>query len=92
MENVSYGNPNVDENIEYGPLINKEGLKKVEELVQSASKEGGEIVTGGKSTNIENGSYFQPTVIANCKQNMQIIRKIRSSCCTRFSIWFRRIF
>jgi len=75
MENVSYGNPNVDENIEYGPLINKEGLAKVEDLVQSAFKEGGDIVTGGKSTNIENGSYYQPTVIANCKQNMQIIRK-----------------
>ena len=75
MENVSYGNPNVDENIEYGPLINKEGLKKVEDLVQSAFEGGGEIITGGKSTNIENGSYYQPTVIANCKQNMQIIRK-----------------
>jgi len=75
MEGVNYGNPNVEENIEYGPMINKEGLDKVVELVQSASAEGGEIVTGGKSTKIENGSYYQPTVIANCKQNMQIIRK-----------------
>ena len=75
MKSVNYGNPNVDENIEYGPMINKEGLDKVVELVQSASEDGGEVVTGGKSTKIENGSYYQPTVIANCKQNMQIIRK-----------------
>ncbi len=75
MESVNYGNPNIDENIEYGPMINKEGLDKVVELVQSASEDGGEVVTGGKSTKIENGSYYQPTVIANCKQNMQIIRK-----------------
>ena len=75
MESVNYGNPNVDENIEYGPMINKEGLDKVVELVQSASEDGGKVVTGGKSTKIENGSYYQPTVIANCKQNMQIIRK-----------------
>ena len=75
MESVNYGNPNIDENIEYGPMINKEGLDKVVELVQSASKDGGEVITGGKSTKIENGSYYQPTVIANCKQNMQIIRK-----------------
>ena len=75
MEDVTYGNPNVDENIEYGPLINKEGLEKVEGLVKSAADEGGKIVTGGKSVNLENGSYYQPTVIANCKQNMKIIRK-----------------
>ena len=75
MESVNYGNPNVDKNIEYGPMINQEGLDKVVELVQSASEDGGEVVTGGKSAKIENGSYYQPTVIANCKQNMQIIRK-----------------
>lgn len=75
MENVNYGNPNVDENIEYGPMINEKGLNKVEALVESASSEGGKIITGGKSTKIESGSYYQPTVIANCKQNMQIIRK-----------------
>ena len=75
MENVNYGNPNVEKNIEYGPMINNEGLIKVEGLVDSATSEGAEIVTGGKSTKIENGSYYQPTVIANCKQNMKIIRK-----------------
>ena len=75
MENVNYGNPNVDSDIEYGPMINNDGLIKVEELVKSASTEGAEIITGGKSTKIENGSYYQPTVIRNCKQNMKIIRK-----------------
>ena len=43
--------------------------------MKSASEEGGKIITGGKSVNLENGSYYQPTVIANCKQNMKIIRK-----------------
>lgn len=75
MENVNYGNPNVDNNIEYGPMINNEGLVKVEELVKSASAEGAEVITGGKSSKIENGSYYQPTVITNCNQNMKIIRK-----------------
>lgn len=75
MEKVNYGNPNVENNIEYGPMINNEGLIKVEGLVDSATSEGAEIVTGGKSTKIDNGSYYQPTVITNCKQNMKIIRK-----------------
>ena len=30
MENVNYGNPNVDSDIEYGPMINNDGLIKVE--------------------------------------------------------------
>ena len=75
MESVNYGNPNNEENIEYGPMINKDGLDKVQGLVQSATEEGAEIITGGKSTKIEDGSYYQPTVIANCKQDMKIIRK-----------------
>ena len=75
MESVKYGNPNNEENIEYGPMINKDGLEKVQDLVQSATEEGAEIITGGKSTKIEDGSYYQPTVIANCKQDMKIIRK-----------------
>ena len=75
MENVSYGNPNFESNIEYGPMINERGLSKVEGLVNSASMEGAEIITGGKSTKIENGSYYEPTLIANCTQNMKIIRK-----------------
>ena len=38
MENVSYGNPNVDENIEYGPLINKEGLNYTDGLNYSMTQ------------------------------------------------------
>ena len=75
MEGVNFGNPNSEKNIEYGPMINKEGLNKVEKLVKSASKEGAEIITGGNAKMIEEGAYYEPTVIANCKQNMEIIRK-----------------
>ena len=75
METVNFGNPNTEDNIDYGPMINKDGLNKVEKLVKSASDEGAEIITGGQSSKIEDGSYYQPTVVANCKQDMEIVRK-----------------
>jgi lactaldehyde dehydrogenase/glycolaldehyde dehydrogenase len=75
MKSVNFGNPNNEENIEYGPMINKEGLNKVESLVSTAKNDGAEIITGGNSKKIEEGSYYEPTVLANCKQNMEIVRK-----------------
>ena len=42
-ENVNFGNPNTEDNIDYGPMINKDGLNKVEKLVKSAH----DISSGG---------------------------------------------
>src|SRR5690606_39977657 len=45
-----------------GPLINEEGLKKVEEHVQDAIDNGAKIETGGKAMK---GLFFEPTVLSN---------------------------
>jgi lactaldehyde dehydrogenase / glycolaldehyde dehydrogenase len=75
MQNTRFGNPLADASVEYGPLINEAGYKKVETLVRSAVAAGASVVTGGKRAESSAGFYYEPTVIAGCKQEMDIIRR-----------------
>ena len=77
MKDTRFGDPLVDESVEYGPLINEKGFKKVETLVGSAVKAGAgaTVVTGGKRAPGEGGFYYEPTVVTGCRQDMEIIRR-----------------
>jgi lactaldehyde dehydrogenase/glycolaldehyde dehydrogenase len=75
MKSTRYGDPLEDESVEYGPLINEAGYRKVEGLVRSATAEGATLLTGGARGAGDGGYYYQPTVLANCRQEMEIIRR-----------------
>lgn len=75
MKSTHYGDPLADETVEYGPLINEAGYNKVDRLVGSAVQAGASVVTGGKRGEGEEGYYYEPTVIADVKQEMEIVRK-----------------
>jgi lactaldehyde dehydrogenase/glycolaldehyde dehydrogenase len=75
MNAARFGDPNRDESIDYGPLINREGFEKVEALVAGAKQAGAEVVAGGRRGEGEGGYYYEPTVIVNCHQDMEIVRR-----------------
>ncbi|MGC1967466.1 MAG: aldehyde dehydrogenase, partial [Candidatus Acidiferrales bacterium] len=75
MQSAHYGNPLEDETVAYGPLINQAGYQKVHRLVEGAVKAGATLVTGGKRGRGENGYYYEPTVITDCKQEMEIMHR-----------------
>jgi lactaldehyde dehydrogenase/glycolaldehyde dehydrogenase len=75
MKDTHFGDPLADPTVAYGPLINEAGYRKVERLVQSAVSAGASVVTGGKREPREGGYYYQPTVLAGCKQDMDIVRR-----------------
>lgn len=75
MKATRYGNPLADESVDYGPLINEAGFRKVDSLVHSAVKAGATVVTGGRRASGDGGYYYEPTVIADCRQDMEIIRR-----------------
>src|ERR1019366_2220971 len=58
-----------------GPLINQAGYDKVEALVRGAVDDGATLLTGGQRHELEGGYYYQPTVLADCRQDMEIVRK-----------------
>ena len=58
------GNPR-DEATVIGPMAGERQLRKVEEYVELARKEGGRIVCGGEPLDLDGGFYYKPTVIAD---------------------------
>jgi lactaldehyde dehydrogenase/glycolaldehyde dehydrogenase len=75
MKNTRFGDPLEDESVDYGPLINRAGYEKVDALVRGAVSAGGFVLTGGKRGKGEGGYFYEPTVIANCRQEMEIIQR-----------------
>ncbi len=75
MRETHYGDPMQDQTVEYGPLINEAGFRKVERLVEGALKQGATLRTGGKRGEGTGGYYYEPTVLTGCKQEMEIVRK-----------------
>ena len=75
MKATRFGDPLADESVDYGPLINQAGFRKVDALVRGAVAAGATLTTGGGRGAGEGGYFYQPTVLAGCRQEMEIIRR-----------------
>lgn len=66
----------VNENADVGPLANREGLEKVERHVEDARAKGARVVCGGgRPPGMEQGNFYQPTVLADCTQDMLVMHE-----------------
>ncbi|KUP24247.1 aldehyde dehydrogenase [Paenibacillus typhae] len=74
MKAVKYGNPLVDTGIQMGPLINKAAQDSVQQKVDRAVEEGAKVLLGGKKVE-GTGSFFEPTVIADATNKMEIVQE-----------------
>lgn len=74
MSATTYGNP-LTEEVDMGPLINEAAVAHVQSLVDSAVKAGATITTGGKRASRNDGFYYEPTVIVDVTQDMNIIQE-----------------
>ncbi len=54
-----------------GPLINEKGLAKVERHVHDAVDKGAKVAIGGKRHEL-GGTFYEPTVLSHCTDNMLI--------------------
>jgi lactaldehyde dehydrogenase/glycolaldehyde dehydrogenase len=61
---------------EMGPLTSRKALESVHGMVQRAVADGAVLVCGGKpSSRFKKGYFYEPTVLTNCRQNMEIMRE-----------------
>lgn len=60
-----------DENSDIGPLINKDGLEKVRDHIDNATKHGAKVLVGGKAHE-KGGNFFEPTVLTDMNRDMKI--------------------
>lgn len=75
MRETRYGDPLAETDLHMGPLINRAGLDKVAGFVARARDAGAEVVTGGKPASALRGHHYEPTVVVNCRADMEIMRK-----------------
>ncbi|KOG41775.1 aldehyde dehydrogenase family protein [Streptomyces resistomycificus] len=71
---VPLGDPRRPETV-VGPMAGEKHLKKVEEYVELARKEGGRIVCGGERLDLDGGYYYKPTVIADLSNDSRVVQE-----------------
>jgi len=63
-------------NADMSSLVSKDQVDKISEMVEFAKKEGAEVLVGGKRPEQFNkGFYYEPTILTNVKQSMEIIQE-----------------
>ncbi|WP_151475714.1 aldehyde dehydrogenase family protein [Streptomyces albicerus] len=58
-----------------GPMAGEKHLRKVEEYVALARKEGGRVVCGGERLDLNGGFYYKPTVIAGLSNDSRVVQE-----------------
>ncbi|MFC5213684.1 aldehyde dehydrogenase family protein [Streptomyces coerulescens] len=71
---VPVGDPR-DAGTVVGPMAGERHLRKVEEYVELARKEGGTLVCGGERLDLDGGYYYRPTVIADLPNDSRVIQE-----------------
>jgi len=69
VEDLTVGDP-LEEGTDIGPLVDEQGLTKVEQHVQDAVAKGATVVTGGRA---KDGLYFQPTILTGVTADMRLM-------------------
>ncbi|OOL32260.1 aldehyde dehydrogenase [Rhodococcus rhodochrous] len=73
-ESLRIGDP-FDPETQLGPLAVKRALDRTEQYLASAVADGATIVTGGKKpAGFDEGWYFEPTLLTNVTNDMQVAR------------------
>jgi succinate-semialdehyde dehydrogenase/glutarate-semialdehyde dehydrogenase/succinyl-CoA reductase len=69
-EKLRVGDP-MSDTTDIGPLVNEQGLNKIESIVNDTVKGGAEIVTGGERLG-NRGYFYRPTIVINVLPKMRI--------------------
>ena len=67
---LTQGDPSENKNT--GPVVNEGAMKSILEYIEIGKKEGRVISGGGRATDLGDGYYVQPTVIADVAPNARI--------------------
>lgn len=74
MNSELYVGDGTQKNINIGPLIDQDGVKKVSEHVQDAVDHGAELLLGGHPHPL-GGNFFSPTLISFANQKMKVAQE-----------------
>jgi succinate-semialdehyde dehydrogenase/glutarate-semialdehyde dehydrogenase len=63
-----------DAGVSIGPIIDAEGLAKVEDHVRDAIDQGAKVLVGGRRSDL-GGNFYEPTILLGVKEGMKILRE-----------------
>ena len=75
MQAVKYGDPFATPSPDMSSQVDKAQQDKIDAMVARAKAEGAQVVTGGKKADAPSGYFYEPTVLTNCRQDMEIVKK-----------------
>ncbi|KAA6329047.1 Lactaldehyde dehydrogenase [termite gut metagenome] len=75
MKAVTYGDPFASPVPNMSSQIDRSQQEKIDALVVRAKAAGAEVLTGGKKADTPTGYFYEPTVLVNCRQDMEIVQK-----------------
>ncbi|MCM3761335.1 NAD-dependent succinate-semialdehyde dehydrogenase [Alkalihalobacillus oceani] len=70
VQKLKVGN-GLEEGVQIGPLIDGAAVKKQIEQVEDAVSKGAKVIIGGNQTGSQ-GSFYEPTILSNVKDDMKI--------------------
>ncbi|MEF2292302.1 aldehyde dehydrogenase family protein [Virgibacillus dokdonensis] len=78
VEELTIGN-GLDETVQVGPIINRQGLEKIKKYVQLGKEEGATLLAGGEEWSSKDGDlggyYFAPTIFTDAIASMRIAQE-----------------
>jgi succinate-semialdehyde dehydrogenase/glutarate-semialdehyde dehydrogenase len=66
--------PGTADGVQVGPLVNREAVEKVDELVRDAVAKGATVITGGGRPDPD-GCFYEPTVLTEVPPGAHLLRK-----------------
>lgn len=72
--NLKVGN-GLDEGVQIGPLVDKDGYEKVEKHVNDAVEKGAKVLVGGDGRSENNAYFFNPTVLVDATSEMLVMNE-----------------
>ena len=73
VEKLNVGDP-MSESTDIGPLVNADGLHRIDTMVKDAVSKGARVLTGGKRLK-DKGYFYAPTVLDNITSEMMVARE-----------------
>jgi len=73
VEKLNVGDP-MSDSTDIGPLVNADGLHRIDTMVKDAVSKGARVLTGGKRLK-DKGYFYAPTVLDNVTPEMMVARE-----------------
>lgn len=76
-EKLRIGNP-LSQSVDIGPMIDKQELKRVQQMIVKAQSQGAKLVCGARTgkeigADLANGYFLEPTILSGVTQDMEIV-------------------